>query len=156
MLKRIMAALTGIPLLTAVGLFLAYLLFSWFAMNPLAQRVLPWVGERMLGSRIEVGMVRFDPLSLELSVDDFRLSRADGAPLAGFSQLYVDLQADSLFRFAWHLREVRVSRPKVKFETDKDGNFNWADLIARLNKDSEPSNTMPRVMIDRLQIDDGC
>lgn len=155
MIKRIMAALTGIPLLTAAGLFLAYLLFSWFAMNPLAQRVLPWVGERMLGSRIEVGMVRFDPLSLELSVDDFRLSRADGAPLAGFGQLYVDLQADSLFRFAWHLREVRVSRPEMNFETDKEGNFNWADLIARLNKDSEPSKTMPRVMIDRLQIDDG-
>ncbi len=153
--KKITAVLTGIPFLAALGLVITYLLFAYLAVNPLAQRVLPWVGEKLLDSRIEVGAVRFDPLSLELNVEKFRLSRADGGSLAGFDHLYVDLQADSLFRFAWHLRAIRVSGPEVSVETGKDGRLNWADLMALLNKDSKPSSTMPRVVIDQLKIDKG-
>ncbi len=153
--SRLRSVLTGRAFLMLAGLVLAYLMFAYLAVNPLAQRVLPWLGERALASKIAVGEVRFDPLALALTVEDFQLSRADGAPLAGFGRLYIDLQADSLFRFAWHLREIRVSRPEVSLEVGKDGQFNWAELIAKLNEDPQPSGTMPRVVIDRLQIDEG-
>ncbi len=87
MIKKITAVLTGIPFLLAAGLVVLYLGFGYLAVNPLAQRLLLWVGEKMLASRITVGEVAFDPLSLELTVADFRLSRADGSPLAGFGEL---------------------------------------------------------------------
>ncbi len=139
----------------ACGLFVLYLAFGYLAVNPLAQRLMPWVGDKVLASRLTVGEVRFDPLSLELTVNELRLSRRDGGALAGFGQLVVDLQADSLFRFAWHLRDIVISRPEVQVETGKDGRLNWAELLAALNKDSQPSGTMPRVVIDRLRIADG-
>ncbi len=148
--KKIIAVLTGLPFLGALGAFVLYLLFGYFAVDPLARRALPWVGENLLASRIAVREVKFDPLSLELTVDDFRLSRPDGGALASVGQLYVDLQADGLFRFAWHLRNIRISRPEVNFEVGKDGKLNWAELIAALSKDSQPSSTMPRVVIDSL------
>ncbi len=153
--KKIIAVLTGLPLLGALGAFVLYLLLGYLAVDPLARRALPWVGENLLASRIAVREVKFDPLSLELTVSDFRLSRPDGSALAGFGQLYVDLQADSLFRFAWHLRDIRISRPDISVEVGKDGQLNWAALLAKLNEDSKPSSTMPRVLIDRLKIDDG-
>ncbi len=139
----------------AGGLFVLYLAFGYLAVNPLAQRLLPWVGDNLLASRLTVGEVRFDPLSLELTVNELRLSRRDGGALAGFGRLVVDLQADSLFRFAWHLRDIVITRPEVRVETGKDGRLNWAELLAALNKDSQPSGTMPRVVIDRLRIADG-
>ncbi len=153
--KKLTAILTGIPVLSAAALIALYFLFGYFAVNPLAQRLLPWVGERVLASRMTAAEVKFDPLSLELTVSEFRLTRPDGAPLAGFGQLYVDLQADSLWRFAWHLRAIRISRPDVNVEVGKDGKLNWAELLASLNKDSKPSGTIPRVVIDSLRIAEG-
>lgn len=153
--KKITAVLTGLPFLLASGLFVLYLAFGYLAVNPLAQRLLPWVGEKVLASQLAAGEVKFDPLSLELTVTDLRLARRDGSALAGVSQLYVDLQADSLFRFAWHLRDIRISRPEANVEIGKTGQLNWAELLAALNKDSQPSSTMPRVVIDRLRIEEG-
>ena len=74
----------GLPFLIGAGLFIAYLLFGYFAVNPLAQRILPWVAEHKLASHASVGKVEFDPLRLTLTVDNLRLTQSNGAPLAGF------------------------------------------------------------------------
>ncbi len=153
--KKIKALLLGTPFISGVALFVAYLLFGYLTINPLAQRLLPWVAENQLASRLTLGQVKFDPLSLEFDVNNFHLTRPDGGALASFDHLYVNLQLDSLFRFAWHLREIRISQPDIRLEIRKDGRFNWAELLAKLNEDSKPSATMPRVLIDRLQIDAG-
>lgn len=154
-MKTIAKFLTKVPVLVAASLVAAYFLFCWFAVDPLARRLLPWVGETQLASRLSVEKLNFDPLTLELTVDGLRLERPDGGKLAGWERLYVDLQADSLFRFAWHLRDIRLSRPYGHLAIGKDGRLNWADLLAKLNENSQPSDTMPRVVIDHLQIDGG-
>ena len=153
--KSLKAFLSSKLFLIAAGLLSFYFLFAYFAIDPLARRLLPWVAERQLASRMTVEHVKFDPLSLELTADGLRLSRPDGSPLAGWDRLYVNLQADSLFRFAWHLSDIRLHKPYVQFEILKDGKFNWADLLAKLNQDAQPSTTMARVVIDHLQIEQG-
>ncbi len=153
--KKLKAFLVSTPLLVAAGTVLLYFLLAWFAVDPLAKRLLPWVSERQLASRMTVKQVKFDPLRLALTVDGLLLTRPDGGKLAGFERLHVDLQADSLFRFAWHLRDIELSRPDALVEIRADGQLNWAELLAKLNEDSKPSTTVPRVVIDRLKIADG-
>lgn len=139
-----------------VGLIAAYFLLGYFAVNPIAQRVLPWVAEHKLASRITVERVDFDPLRLILTVDKLRLSRPDGGTLAGLERFYVDLEADGLFKRAWHLKDIRLSAPYGQLDIAPDGKLNWADLIAKLNEDKEPDdNTIPRVLIDHLLIERG-
>jgi uncharacterized protein involved in outer membrane biogenesis len=139
-----------------LGLITLYFLFGYFGVNPIAQRLLPWIAERKLASRMEVGRVDFDPLRWQLTVSQLRLMRKDGAPLAGFEQLYLDLEADGIFRRAWHLRDIRLSGPSVRMEIGHDGKFNWAELIAKLNEDKTPdSDTIPGVIIDHLLIANG-
>ncbi len=153
--KKLKAFLVSTPILVAAGAVLLYFLLAWFAVDPLAKRLLPWVAERQLASRMTVKQVKFDPLRLELTVDGLQLARPDGGKLAGFERLHVDLQADSLFRFAWHLRDIELTRPYGSLEIRADGKFNWAELLAKLNEDSKPSTTLPRVVIDHLKIIDG-
>ena len=146
----------GLPFLIGAGLFIAYLLFGYFAVNPLAQRILPWVAETKLDSRASVGQVDFDPLRLTLNVDNFRLTEPNGAPLAGFKRLHLDLEASGLLRFAWKLRDIELIAPTARFDIAPGGKLNWARLIAALNKDkTPPSNTLPRVLIEHLKIAQG-
>ncbi len=153
--KKLKAFLVSTPILVAAGAVLLYFLLAWFAVDPLAKRLLPWVAERQLASRMTVKQVKFDPLRLELTVDGLQLARPDGGKLAGFERLHVDLQADSLFRFAWHLRDIELTHPYGILEIRADGKLNWAELLAKLNKDSQPSTTLPRVVVDHLKIVDG-
>ena len=153
-LKKI---LTGKPFLIVVGLLLAYFLFAYFAVDPIARRLLPWVAENKLASRMTVERVKFDPLRLSLTVDNLRLTRPDGSALAGFQRLFVDLESSGLFKFAWRLRDVRLTAPQAVMDIAPDGSFNWAALIAKLNEDKAPEDDSEpaRVIIDHILIERG-
>lgn len=154
-MARIIKLLLKTPVLVVAGLVAFYFLFSYFAVDPLTRRLLPWVGETQLASHLSADKVSFDPLSLELSIEGLQLKRRDGGELAGSERLQLDLQADSLVRFAWHLRNIRLTKPYGSLGIGKDGRFNWAELLSKLNEASQPSDTMSRVVIDHLQIDGG-
>lgn len=140
----------------AGGLIVCYFLFGYFAVNPLAQRVLPWVGEKQLASRISVGKVSFDPLRLKTTIDTLKLTQNNGAPLASFDQLVVDIEVSGLLQWAWKFREISIRGPRVHFEIAQNGTFNWATLLAKLNEDkSPPSESLPRVVLQRIAIHNG-
>lgn len=151
-----MALLVGRPLKIAALILLAYLGFAYFAINPLTQRILPWVAENKLASRLTVEQVKFDPLRLILTMDQLRLTRLDGAPLAGFDRLYLNMETSGLFHFAWRLKDIRLTTPQVTLDVAPDGKLNWAELIAKLNEDKQEDNSdMPRVMIDHILVERG-
>jgi uncharacterized protein involved in outer membrane biogenesis len=103
-----------------------------------------------------VEQVKFNPFTLEATVDGLKLAQMDGQQLAGFDRLYVNLETSGLFRFAWRLRDVELDGPIAFFEVARGGKLNWADLIAKLNEDKKPpSDTMPRVLVERIRINNG-
>lgn len=153
----IVKLLTNKKFQIVIGLFIAYLAFSWLAVDPLARKLLPWLAERNLASKLEVERVRFDPLRLILEIDNLRLARIDGAPLAGFEHLHIDFETNGIFKWAWRFRDIRLMGPQVALDIAPDGRFNWSDLLERLNDDvpKEESTTIARVLIDHLQIERG-
>lgn len=156
MWRRILHAMLSLPVLIAAGLFGLYLLAGFFLVNPLAQKLLPWAGERVLASRLGAERVEFNPLTLELRVQGLALQEASGAPLASFEQLYVNLGVGGLARWAWHIQSLELQRPRARVELRKGGASNWSALAARLREDAgPPSDDMVRVLVDRIQVADG-
>ena len=49
---RLAKAILSLPVLIVTGLFGLYLVFGFFLVNPLAQKLLPWVGETRLASQL--------------------------------------------------------------------------------------------------------
>jgi len=146
----------SLPFLIVAGLFGLYLAFGFFLVDPLAKKLLPWIGENKLASQLSAQQVKFNPLTLEATVDGLKLAEMNGAPLAGFDRLYVNLDSTGLFRWAWRIRDVQLERPRAILTVQPGGKLNWAALIARLNENKEPpSNTLARVLIDRIKIDNG-
>ncbi|WP_029148427.1 DUF748 domain-containing protein [Methylophilus sp. 5] len=138
------------------GLIVFYFLFAWLAVNPLAKWLLPWVAESKLASQASVEKVTFDPLRLTTTIDKLVLTEKNGAPLASFDRLVVDLEASGLFHWAWKLKQIALTAPRVNVHISKQGRLNWADLIAKLNEDpSPPSPDLPRVIIESIVIHQG-
>lgn len=156
MWMRIVKIALSLPFLIVAGLFGLYLVFGFFLVNPLAQKLLPWVGETRLASQLSAGQVKFNPFTLEATVDGLKLAEMNGAPLASFDRLYVNLDTTGLFRWAWRIQSIELDRPRATVEVRPGGKLNWAALIARLKEDKEPpSDTLPRVLIDHIRINNG-
>ncbi|MHB1187756.1 DUF748 domain-containing protein [Thiobacillus sp.] len=153
---RIAKIALSLPFLVAAGLFGLYLVFGFFLVNPLAQKLLPWVGENTFASRLSAEQVKFNPLTLEATVDGLKLAEKSGAPLASFERLYVNLDTIGLFRWAWRIRDVQLDQPHATVEVRRGGRLNWAELIAKLREDQEPpADSLARVLIDHIKIDNG-
>ena len=153
---RIVKIALSLPFVIAAGLFGLYLVFGFFLVDPLAQKLLPWIGEEKLASRLSAEQVRFNPLTLEATVEGLKLAEDSGAPLASFDRLYLNLGTGGLFRWAWRIQDLQLDRPRATIEVRRGGKLNWAALIARLNEDKQPpSDTIARVLIDHVRIDNG-
>ncbi|MBW8327939.1 MAG: DUF748 domain-containing protein, partial [Thiobacillus sp.] len=153
---RIAKIALSLPFLIVAGLFGLYLVSGFFLVNPLAQKLLPWIGENKLASQLSAQQVKFNPLTLEATVDGLKLAEKSGAPLASFDRLYVNVDTTGLFRWAWRIRDMQLDLPHANVEVRRGGKLNWAELIAKLNEDKEPpSDTLARVLIDHIKIDKG-
>src|SRR3569832_1384417 len=113
---RIVKIALSLPFLIAAGLFGLYLVFGFFLVDPLAQKLLPWIGGNKLSSQLSVRQVKFNPLTLEATVDGLKLAEQNGAPLASFERLYVNLDTAGLFRWAWRIRGGGRGRPRAAGE----------------------------------------
>lgn len=140
----------------AAGLVVFYFLFAWLAINPLAKWVVPKIAQSQLASQASVEKVTFDPFSLTATIEKLSLIEKNGAPLAAFDKLVVDLEASGLFSWAWKLKHITLTAPRVNVHISKQGKLNWADLIAKLNEDpSPPDQELPRVIIENITISQG-
>ncbi|MGA9164461.1 MAG: DUF748 domain-containing protein [Thiobacillus sp.] len=153
---RVVKIALSLPFLIAAGLFGAYLFAGFFLVNPLAQKLLPWVGEHKLASRLSAQQVKFNPLTLEATVTGLKLAEKNGAPLADFDRLYVNLDATGLFRWAWRIQDIQLDKPRATVLVRSGGRLNWQDLIDRVNEDKEPpSDTMARVLVGHIRVAGG-
>lgn len=153
---RLLKILLSLPFMIAAGVFGFYLVFGFFLVDPVAKKLLPWIGEEKLASQLSVQKVMFNPLTLEATVQGLKLAERNGQELASIDRLYVNLETYGLFRLAWRMKDVELSGPHADFLVRQGGKLNWSDLIARLNEDNKPPmDTMPRVLIDRIKIENG-
>ncbi|MGC8806535.1 MAG: DUF748 domain-containing protein [Thiomonas sp.] len=156
--NRLRRIVLSLPVLIAAGLFVLYVALGYLAVGPLAAHYIPRLAQSQLDSRATVGKVAFDPLRLDLTVDNLRLTTPQGVPLAGFGRLFVDFAPQSLWRWAWTFHEIRIDRPQVDVGIAQGGAMNWDALVHALRrgpKPAKPSDTIPRVVIEQLVVAGG-
>lgn len=146
-MRRGLAALVLVPALYAL---LGFLLLPWAALALVNQQL-----ARQASVPAQLQRIEFNPFSLELTLHDLRFGTADAGPLA-FTRLYADLQLDSLWRGALHLRELRLDGAQVELLFAADGTLNLSRLLGPATETASPgpadAEPFP-LQVDRLAID---
>lgn len=157
MLARLRPHLSKTPVKIVGGLFVAWLLFGWFALGPLVK----WEAEKYVlsktGHHLVMDTPKFDPLGLRLTLDNVRLTEPDGKLLAGFKELYIDFEVSSLFRWAWSFHDIRLVQPEGNLVLLPGGKLNWTPFLDAFKSEDkqEESSTIPRLLIRRFELSDG-
>ncbi len=133
----------------AVGLYAAagFLLVPW-----VVRRQAVALAQSDFHRTLALARVRFNPFTWRAVVEGVRLTDRDGEPLFALDRLVVDLQLSGMFRRAWRFREIALDGPSLHVRLLPDGSASFADLFEADPKKPEEPFTMPRLIVDRLQL----
>ena len=111
-------------------LILGLVLFGYFAAPPLIKSILTTKVSEMLHRQVSVGRIAVNPFLLTVEIDDLLIRERDGTtPFIGFDQLRIDLEAESIYRRALVLREIRLVNPAVHVVRLDAKHYNFSDLV---------------------------
>lgn len=143
---------TFYTLFIAVGLYslLGFLILPGVALRVVNQQLNNYATVPARLERIEL-----NPFSLELNLWGLHIGQAEAEQL-GFERLYLDLQLDSLWRKAVHLRDIRLEGANVDALRSKEGELSLAKLFKLPESPptpaDEPASPMPAVVIERIAL----
>jgi uncharacterized protein involved in outer membrane biogenesis len=117
----------------AAALVVVFAVAGFFIVPPVAKHYLVKGLSEKLGRPVAIESIRLNPFSLVAVVKGFSIGEPDGsARFVSFSELSVDLQAQSLFRLAPIVREVTLKDPYVHIVRNADGtSYNFSDIPGR-------------------------
>jgi len=146
----------------AVVLVTVYTLAGFFGVPALVRSLIVDGVRESMGRDVSIEGVRFNPYALRLEIEGLQLHDTDGELLAAFDRFVVNLQASSLFRWAWTFREVRLEGPFALLERFAPGDSRLTRLLADMAERAEPepeaadeSGGLPRLLILELALADG-
>ncbi len=108
---------------------------SWALVPPILKSQLEKLASEQIGRTLRVGKIDFKPWTLELSLEDIALARADGsAAQIHVKRLYADASIQSVRRLAPVLDALQIEGLDVKLTHLGRGKYDIDDILARLSK----------------------
>ncbi|MFV5214856.1 DUF748 domain-containing protein [Azonexus caeni] len=139
-----------------VGGLLAFVLFGFFAAPPLLKSLLLDKLGEALHREVSIARIDVNPLALSATVAGLAVRTAEGREVAGFDELYVNLSASSLLKFAVVVDEIRLVGPRLAVVRLDEGRYDVSDLLDEwLKPDDEPDSGVPRFSLNNIQLSGG-
>ncbi len=119
--------------------------------------------ETVLKRPVSIERIAINPYALSIRVDSFSVTQPSGEPFFAFDGFFADMSVSSLFMMAPVLSAVTLEHPAVRLVRNKDGSFNFSDLMppnaepGRKDRKvpSESSHEIFPFIIENLQIVNG-
>jgi flagellar motor protein MotB len=145
-----------IAALVVGGLLGIYAILGFYLLPVLAKSKLPILIQQQTGRKASVAKVQFDPFSFKLSLQGFELQEPDGHLFAGFDNFFVDINVlQSIGQTALVIDKISLSKPVLRIAKDKNGVFNFQDLLANKSQPKEDDSKIFPLNIVKLSIAEG-
>jgi hypothetical protein len=157
-----------IVLICAVGLVFLYTVLGFWAVPWAITNKLPPMLTEELNQPVSIQEAAFNPFLFKLKIKGFAIQEADGSPLAGFDELFVDFEAlSSLSKQIYTFEQIRFWLPYGLAIVRPDGSLNLADLGKFSEGDSsvaedpipdassEEAAGLPPVYVENFEIHQG-
>jgi len=138
-----------------VVLIVLFGLVGYFVLPGLIKSKFESLVAEKLGRKLSIEAIEISPYSLEATVRGLKLSERDGTtPFVAFETLYANVQAESIFRLAPVVREVKLGKPYVHLVREEGKRFNFSDILELI--DSQPPSDEPaRFSVNNIAIEGG-
>jgi hypothetical protein len=152
------APLVRKALLWIGGFFLLWGVLGAFVVPYFAPKFLGNLLSEKLHRPVTIQHIALHPYAMTMSVKGFTMMERDkSAVAASFDEVFVNLQAESLFRLAPVVQEARLTNPHLNIIRNPDGSYNFTDLIKefleRPDDGSKPKFAVFNIQLQKGRID---
>ena len=129
---------------------------GFLVMPPLVKWLLVDQLAAALHRPVSIEGLRINPYTLSLQVDGLAIQeKGGGDKVAGFEQLFVNLESSSLFRGGPVISELKLVGPALSLVRLPDGRFNFSDLVDEFMARPPSTEPTPRFSVNNIQIAGG-
>jgi hypothetical protein len=143
-------------ILWIIGLVVFYAVTGFLILPPIVRSVAAKQISKQLDREVSIQQVQINPFVLSTTIRGLLIKDKDGQPFVSWDEVYVNFQLSSFFGRAWVFKEISTTRPFVRAQMNKDGTFNFSDLIAKFSTNAAPAQSGPSkplvLHVDRLRI----
>ena len=126
-----------------VGLFLFYTVLGFFILPPIVRAIAVKELSKDLDRKASIKWVKINPYAFSVSVQGLLIEDKDGQPFISWDEVYVRFQPSSLFRKEWTFGKIRVIKPYIRAQMNKDYTFNFSDLVKKYSPGTNAAPTKP-------------
>lgn len=142
--------------LWVLGLLAFYTIMGFLILPPIVRSVAVKQISRQLNRPVSIERVKINPFVLSTTIRGLLIKDLDGEPFVSWDEVYVNFQLSSFFGRAWVFKEISATRPFIRAQMNKDGTFNFSDLIAKFSTNALPAKSGPAtplvLHVGKLQI----
>jgi hypothetical protein len=146
-----------------LGLLLFYMVAGFLILPPIIRAVAVKQLSQQLDREVSIQKVKLNPFALSTAVRGLLIKDKDGEPFVSWDEVYVNFQLSSFLGHPWVFKEISVTGPFARVQMNKDGTYNFSDLITKFSPTNSLSTNAPAasskaptrpiaLRIDRLQI----
>jgi hypothetical protein len=138
--------------------FVLYTLIGFFVVPWVAEKVIQKVAREKLDREVTIEKIRCNPFTLSLTVEGLDLPDRPGSTMLSFDEMYANLQASSLFRWAFTLKEIDIQNPYFAMRRFEDGGINVLEVRDDLGETvdfSDEAFGLPRALLQEIRITGG-
>ncbi len=143
-------------LIWGVSILVAFTLVGFFAVPPILKSVLTKQLTAALHRDVTIREVRFNPFALSATVRGLTIKEPQGSEtFASLDELYLNLEASSVFRWAIVVKELRLTKPFVRIVRRQDQTYSFSDLLQSREAPQTPPAKPLRFSVNNIRIADG-
>ncbi len=145
-------------LLWVIGLFLLYTVVGFLVLPPIIRLVAAKQLTKQLGRDVTIQQVKLNPYTFSATIRGLMIKETNGDPFVSWDEVYANFQPTSVFQHPWILKEVSTSNPFIHVQMNRDGTFNFSDILARFSTNSPPAKASKgptkqlAVRIDQIKV----
>ncbi|MCX8109971.1 MAG: DUF748 domain-containing protein [Syntrophorhabdaceae bacterium] len=125
-------------------LFLVFTLFGFFIAPPLLKSILIKNISKTLKRDVAIARIQINPLALTVKISGINIKeRGKTDTMFSLDELFVNVHGSSIFKRALILNEIRLKKPYINIIRNKDGTYNFSDLMAMGDKKTEETKREP-------------
>ncbi len=142
----------------SAAVVVAYALLGFFLFPYLVKHYAEKYGTEKLGSRLTIRQVKFNPFTMTLRVEDFRLQDKDRTPILTFDSFLASLGISSLYYRAWTFSKIIMEHPFMNLVVERGGDSNISRLSKGLKSkknNSAEKTGIPRLLLENVDLQGG-
>jgi hypothetical protein len=151
---RFGARIRRVALWTA-GLLVAFAILGFLLLPHFLKPALERELSADLDRNVSIGRLDINPFAISATLHDVSISGrgGQGSPLLTLTELYVNGQIASLFRWAPVINALTLMQPVLNVVRNEDKTYNFSDLLDRAV--ARPPGPPPRFSISNIEVIDG-